>query len=330
MSDYTQVNDYSAKDALSSGDPNKKILGSDIDAELAAIATAIATKADDSGVVHTSGTETVAGDKTLSGNNTHSGNNTASGIWTHSKTVKWAKGADVASANPLVLGTDGNYFDITGTTGFASISTVGAGTVVKLHFDDALTITHHATDLILPGGANITTAAGDEAEFVEYASGDWRCTNYTRASKTNALTDLLSAFATTNGTWSTFTPTVTLDGAGTVPQFTTNTGYYSQVGKIVFVWVYLTGDGGNEGAGAGQLQVALPVAASANHALHAMPVGALTNSSASYVTFGTIAASASVMKLFYINGSSPIANLTGAETADTTRAISLHFFYHVD
>jgi len=132
------------------------------------------------------------------------------------------------------------------------------------------------------------------------------------------------------GTWSTFTPTVTLNGAGTVPQFTTNTGYYSQVGKIVFVWVYLTGDGGNEGAGAGQLQVALPVAASANHTLHAMPVGVLSNSSASYVTFGTIAASASVMKLFYINGSSPIANLTGAETADTTRAISLHFFYHVD
>jgi len=147
----------------------------------------------------------------------------------------------------------------------------------------------------------------------------------------DARTNLgLGALATESGTWSTFTPTVTLNGAGTVPQFTTNTGYYSQVGKIVFVWVYLTGDGGNEGAGAGQLQVALPVAASANHALHAIPVGALSNSSASYVTFGTIAASASVMKLFYINGSSPIANLTGAETADTTRAISLHFFYHVD
>ncbi len=33
----------------------------------------------------------------------------------------------------------------------------------------------------MPGGANITTAAGDEAEFVEYASGDWRCTSYTKA-----------------------------------------------------------------------------------------------------------------------------------------------------
>jgi len=101
---------------------------------------------------------------------------------TFTATQKWAKGADVASAAALTLGDDGNYFDITGTTAITSITTKGAGTVIKLHFDAALTLAHHATDLILPGGANITTAAGDEAEFVEYATGDWRCTVYTRAS----------------------------------------------------------------------------------------------------------------------------------------------------
>lgn len=46
MSDYTQVNDYSAKDALSTGNPLKLIKGSDIDAEFAAISTAIASKFD--------------------------------------------------------------------------------------------------------------------------------------------------------------------------------------------------------------------------------------------------------------------------------------------
>lgn len=46
MSDYTQINDYSAKDALSTGNPLKIIKGSDIDAELAAISAAIATKFD--------------------------------------------------------------------------------------------------------------------------------------------------------------------------------------------------------------------------------------------------------------------------------------------
>lgn len=93
----------------------------------------------------------------------------------------WSKGSDVASANALVLGSDGNYFDITGVTAILSIGTIGIGTVVILHFDGILTLTHNATDLIMPSGANITTAAGDEAMFVEYDTDDWRCISYTRA-----------------------------------------------------------------------------------------------------------------------------------------------------
>ncbi len=92
--------------------------------------------------------------------------------------VKLKKGADVASASALSLGTDGNYFDITGTTAITSIDTIGIGTIVRLHFDASLILTHNATDLVLPGGNNIITAAGDEATFVEYATGDWRLTSY--------------------------------------------------------------------------------------------------------------------------------------------------------
>ena len=100
----------------------------------------------------------------------------------NSHQVGWSKGADVASASTLTLGTDGNYFDITGTTTITSIGSLGIGTVVMLHFDGILTLTHNATDLILPGGVDITTTSGDEAIFVEYASGDWRCVAYTKAS----------------------------------------------------------------------------------------------------------------------------------------------------
>ena len=46
MSDYSQVNDYSAKDALATGNPLKLIKGSDVDQEFAAIAVAIASKFD--------------------------------------------------------------------------------------------------------------------------------------------------------------------------------------------------------------------------------------------------------------------------------------------
>lgn len=95
--------------------------------------------------------------------------------------VNWSKGSDVASAGALALGADGNYFDITGTTPITSIVTRGVGTVVVLHFDGILTLTHNATDLILPGGVNIATAVGDEVIFIEYATGDWRCISYTKA-----------------------------------------------------------------------------------------------------------------------------------------------------
>jgi len=52
------------------------------------------------------------------------------------------KGADVASAaSSFTLGADGNYYDITGTTGIDSIAAQTVGKVVVLQFDGALTVT---------------------------------------------------------------------------------------------------------------------------------------------------------------------------------------------
>jgi hypothetical protein len=98
--------------------------------------------------------------------------------------LQLSKGSDIASAASLTIGTGGNYFDVTGTTTVTSIATVGIGAEITLQFDGILTLTHNAADLVLPTGANITTAAGDHATFVEYATGDWRCTQYTRADGT--------------------------------------------------------------------------------------------------------------------------------------------------
>ena len=47
MSDYTRQNDFSVKDALSSGDASKVIKGSEVDSEFDAILTSIASKVDD-------------------------------------------------------------------------------------------------------------------------------------------------------------------------------------------------------------------------------------------------------------------------------------------
>ena len=94
------------------------------------------------------------------------------------------KGGDLTSASPLVIDTDGNYFDVTGTTNFAAM-TVAANRQFTLQFDGVLTMTHHATNLDLPSEANITTAAGDVATFQSTGANTVQCISYTRADGTS-------------------------------------------------------------------------------------------------------------------------------------------------
>lgn len=94
-----------------------------------------------------------------------------------------AKGADIASAATTNIGAaTGNYINITGTTTITGLGTVQAGTRRIVNFTGSLTLTHNATSLILPSGANIGTAAGDTAEFVSLGSGNWKCVSYMKAS----------------------------------------------------------------------------------------------------------------------------------------------------
>lgn len=90
-------------------------------------------------------------------------------------------GADIASAATVNLSmATGNLVDITGTTTITAITLPdGAERVVR--FTGALTLTHGAS-LVLPGSANITTAAGDFATFRGYASGVVRCVSYNKIS----------------------------------------------------------------------------------------------------------------------------------------------------
>ena len=75
-----------------------------------------------------------------------------------SKEFVFAKGSDVASTASMTLGTDGNYFDITGTDAITSITAKDAGTMVILQFDGILTFTD-GSNLILAG--DFTTSADD-------------------------------------------------------------------------------------------------------------------------------------------------------------------------
>ena len=90
------------------------------------------------------------------------------------------KGGDIASSNTMVIDTDGDYFDITGTTTINTM-TVAVNRHFFLQFDGALQLTHNSTNLDLPSEGNITTAAGDIGEFFSHTANQVQCVNYTRA-----------------------------------------------------------------------------------------------------------------------------------------------------
>lgn len=78
------------------------------------------------------------------------------------------KGSSIASAATVTL-PYGNFFHITGTTTITDIDFAGNrdGIGAWVEFDGALTLTHNATTLNLPGQASIQTAPGDRAYVVQ-------------------------------------------------------------------------------------------------------------------------------------------------------------------
>lgn len=102
----------------------------------------------------------------------------------------------IASDTTTDLGTaTANVVSISGTTtitGFGSTAAV-TSPVYFIRFTGVLTLTHNATSLILPGGANITTAAGDTAVIKYEGSGNWRCLLYSPASGQTVVPVTISA-----------------------------------------------------------------------------------------------------------------------------------------
>lgn len=96
-----------------------------------------------------------------------------------------------ASASTVALGsTTSNFVEITGTTTITSFGTVSASVWRVVKFAGALTLTHNATSLILPYGANITTVAGDTILAISEGSGNWRVFFLQRSTAASARTDL--------------------------------------------------------------------------------------------------------------------------------------------
>lgn len=96
---------------------------------------------------------------------------------------------DIASGATVDIGGQASFcLRITGTTTITSFGTNYNGPRF-LVFGGALTLTHNATSLIIPGGSSITTAAGDCAILVPNLATPtgWRVQDYQRANGTSLV-----------------------------------------------------------------------------------------------------------------------------------------------
>ena len=132
----------------------------------------------------TAGSNTsVGGVSTAEGMNPSDVNNAIRALMADARAALGTKGADITAATTTDLGAvAGLFHDITGTTTITGFGTISAGIWKIIKFEDALTLTHNATSLIIPGGANITTANGDIAFVISEGSGNWRVVSYFQAS----------------------------------------------------------------------------------------------------------------------------------------------------
>lgn len=91
---------------------------------------------------------------------------------------------NLASAATTDLGTVASHnVQVTGTTGITAFGSTAQTDFpfYNVRFSGALTITHNATSLILPGAVNLTTAASDTGLAQYLGSGNWQIVAYQRA-----------------------------------------------------------------------------------------------------------------------------------------------------
>lgn len=117
---------------------------------------------------------------------------------------KTVKGSDIASAATVDLGTaTGNTVDVTHSTGTTAITSLGgaslqAGTEIETRFvitGGTLTLTHHATNLYLAGGADITLANGDVIRWrkMHSSNAEWKMVGGVKANGTAWATSMSTA-----------------------------------------------------------------------------------------------------------------------------------------
>lgn len=116
-------------------------------------------------------------------------------------------------------------------------------------------------------------------------------------------------------------------GSGnTIPEFSTKSARFTQIGNQYFADIILSGDGGNEGAGTGVMTLSNPIdLVYVNSAGHAFPCGRSRNSTSSYITNGELQSGGDTIQLNYFSATTTVSSLTGAQFDNATRMVRCQF-----
>lgn len=130
----------------------------------------------------------------------------------------------------------------------------------------------------------------------------------------------------------TFTPTVTLvGGAGnTVPTYSTTVARYIKTNKLVTIDFLLKNNGGVNGAGSGQINIALPITVGTNQQNELILVGRFSNAAVERLLMVKASPAANTMEVF-LTSVGTITPVTGADQNDgSSRSLQGSFHYEVD
>ena len=127
-----------------------------------------------------------------------------------------------------------------------------------------------------------------------------------------------------NADWRTYVPKIIIVGAGTAPTYVTNSGRFMVANNVVRVDIFLNGNGGTAGSGAGQLSVSLPgLPSPLRQGGFLTPIGYSLNGVNYNVIAGTLSPTSPFMLLSEWATASSIAALTAGDQNNATRTISL-------
>jgi len=146
--------------------------------------------------------------------------------------IRWeqfTKGSDIESASDITIPNEGNLFEVTGDTAITTVGDTYPGRTVILRFEAGITL-EHSSSLILPGGADITTTAGDMAVFVNTDPGEWTVMSYQQGDNSGDPIFGLRLLRTT---------------------LITSTGTFEKLGATKKVYFKIVGGGGGGGGAQG-------------------------------------------------------------------------------